>query len=141
MKIDIVTLIVSVLPAVISYFTATKNATNKIDAIKEETERDIMSIRADTQREIEKIKADTEREIEKINAETESQIKIMEAQSKAKSSEKMNDILNDKLGKLFSKMIEEPKSMKKLLEISAKGDPTDKDYFDLISTALNGKDE
>lgn|GEM_PF-4753469 len=152
MKIDLVTLIVGIVPAVISYFIAVKNANSKIESIKEETERDIKSIRADTereiekiyadtQREIEKIKADTEREIEKINAETESQIRIMEAQSKAKENEKINDILYDKLGEIFGNILTDPKTLLKLLEISTKSNPTDEDYLNLMGINLNGKNE
>lgn len=141
MDIDLTNLLIGIIPsiitAIISYIGATKKSESDIFAVKEATKRDIESIKADTDREIEKIKADTDREIEKIKADTDreiekilaqtdSQIKIMEAESKSKENEKMNEIMFGMLQPVMS----DPDKLEKLLKIGK--NPTQKDIIDLL---------
>lgn len=51
MEIDIVTLIIGIVPAIISYFVSVNKSNNRINSIQEETEKEIKGIKADTERE------------------------------------------------------------------------------------------
>lgn len=65
----------------------------------------------------------------------------MEAQSKAKENEKINEILYDKLGVLIGNILANPKTLFKVFELSTKSNPTDEDYLNLMGITLKEKDE
>lgn len=119
MKVDLIALLVSIVPpiitSVISYLSAVKKSNSEILSVKEETEREIKSI-----------KADTEREIKKIQAQTDSQIKIMEAEGKSKENEKMTEFMFSFLEPIISN----PDNLERLYKLGK--NPTEEEVIKLL---------
>lgn len=137
MQVDIIDLLISVVPAIISYFVAVNKSKTQIESIKEKTEKDVKKIKADTEREIEKIEANTARVLKEINAKTESEIKILEAQSKTKDNEKISDLLYSSLGTIITDTLSNPKKISQLIRASKKG----MDEDEVAKIIFDSKDE